>query len=87
MLLKIRIKRARDKLSLSQQEFGKLLGITGKHARDKVNSWEIGKTEPNKTAQLIIEYILSLYNPKNDSFLEFLQNFKEVEDDSFKNNT
>ena len=60
-------------MNLSQQDFGNMLGIAGKHARSKVFDWELGKTEPNKTAQLIIEYILMLDYVSNDLFLSFLK--------------
>ena len=86
-MLKEEIKMARNKLGLSQQDFGNLLGVTGKHARSKVNDWELGKTEPNKTAQLILQYILSLYNVDNDPFLAFLKEIKDMENGSFKSYT
>jgi len=76
-MLKEEIKMARTKLGLSQQDLGNLLGVTGKHARSKVNDWESGKTEPNKTAQLILQYILSLYDVDNNHFLEFLKELME----------
>lgn len=83
MQIKVKVQTARKKLGVSQHELGYLLGVTGKHARSRVNDWEIGKTEPNRTAQLIIEYILSLYDTDNDPFLEFLKEIKDIENDNF----
>ncbi len=71
--MKHKVIKAREKMNLSQQDFGNMLGIAGKHARSKVFDWELGKTEPNKTAQLIIEYILMLDYVSNDLFLSFLK--------------
>lgn len=75
----MQIKNVRNKLKLSQQDFGNLLGVKGKNARFKVNDWETGKTEPNKTAQLIIMYIAQLEDVCNDPFLNFLYEIKDIE--------
>lgn len=70
-----RIKQARTKLGLSQDEFGHLAGIGGKHgAKSAVSQWERGVTTPSGDSLLNLRRTVNLNNEwvrtgKGDMFL------------------
>ncbi len=57
----LKIRQVRKRLSLSQAEFGVLLGVAG----NTVARWERGELVPPKVAELAAEYLL-LTHKKGD---------------------
>ena len=56
------IKKLREKMLLTQEEFGNLLGVSF----ETVNRWENGKHVPTFKAQRKIAKLETRYNPSNN---------------------
>lgn len=57
--------RILNKNKLSQNQFANLLGLSDGR---RIREWEVGDKQPNGSAQIIIEYILT--KDKNDNLHE-----------------
>ena len=63
-----RVNQIRQRLKLSQSEFGRLLGV----ATNTVARWERGDLNPPKVAEMAAEYLLLLKTKHETAYLALL---------------